>query len=621
MKKSLAALVIFVLCLTLSLCTLAESAGKVEIAFKIGDSVLTINGVETEVETPYVVDGTTLVPLRVITEAFGSQVDWEGSTKTITLTYPDVNIVMQIGNKNVTVNSHTEELLQAPALSASGVTMVPLRFISETFGAEVGFNDETKAITVVKEAAAEEDNTLHGMTELERIGDSHYLWSMDTPSAMFMQDRSFDGLNTSFVNNSDKSTLNVLVYPYDPDINYDTQYADNKDSFKNMTLTKADRVTDDKGNKGGHFRAKDKAIIIDYLFYMGEKYNYLVIGTSPVENTNVQALYDIIDSFKLDFGSYSQTYNLSNVDADGNRLFSDEKYNFSVKLPADWWDNSNGAENEFQLNKISLDSSDYISIGIYSKNENVTADILAKKDRESNSEYYNTEYCMTSDVMSIKINKNISGVYYTQELSLSDEKTMYLTDVFFDLGDYVYNFAFHLFEKNDQLVNAAISSITAKELDSDKIGLILRNDLENSTYTTSNSSWELTLPSAWEEQSSSVTGAFYYHLKTGTALGVNVTKADGATVSEIQAAVVKLYGSLRDKYTVLDGVSTLEVGNISFSYFTYIETTGDETYYCTEYYALRDDKIYCFEEIAPKCCHDGPIDSEVQDIIKTLVSK
>ena len=48
---------------------------KVEIAFNVGDSILKINGIETEVETPYVTENnTTLVPLRVITEAFGAKV-------------------------------------------------------------------------------------------------------------------------------------------------------------------------------------------------------------------------------------------------------------------------------------------------------------------------------------------------------------------------------------------------------------------------------------------------------------------------------------------------------------------------------------------------------------------
>ena len=65
-----------ILAAALSLSTLAfaaEENSKVEISFKVGDSILSINGAKTEVETPYIAGaGTTLVPLRVITESFAA---------------------------------------------------------------------------------------------------------------------------------------------------------------------------------------------------------------------------------------------------------------------------------------------------------------------------------------------------------------------------------------------------------------------------------------------------------------------------------------------------------------------------------------------------------------------
>ena len=47
---------------------------KISIAFRIGDSTLKVNGSDVTVTTPYESNGTTLVPLRVITEAFGAEV-------------------------------------------------------------------------------------------------------------------------------------------------------------------------------------------------------------------------------------------------------------------------------------------------------------------------------------------------------------------------------------------------------------------------------------------------------------------------------------------------------------------------------------------------------------------
>ena len=78
---------------------------RVEISFRVGDETLMINGAPVTVEKPYVVGvGVTLVPLRVITEAFGAKVEWIAETKSITLEYPDVDILLQINNPIAEVN-------------------------------------------------------------------------------------------------------------------------------------------------------------------------------------------------------------------------------------------------------------------------------------------------------------------------------------------------------------------------------------------------------------------------------------------------------------------------------------------------------------------------------------
>ena len=202
-KKLIAAILAATTALSVAPFALAENDentnDKVEIAFNVGDSILKINGIETEVETPYVTENnTTLVPLRVITEAFGAKVDWDGDTQKITLTYPAVNIELQIGNIVATVNDHTETLLESPALSENGVTMVPLRFISETFGATVGYDNDTQAILVTKEKM-DNSSTVTGITDMTKTGDSYYLWSIDTPTQMKMADRTLDAMTTKFV--------------------------------------------------------------------------------------------------------------------------------------------------------------------------------------------------------------------------------------------------------------------------------------------------------------------------------------------------------------------------------------------------------------------------------------
>ena len=127
----------------------SEKMQNVEISFCIGDSILSINGNKVEVEAPYIAgEGVTLVPLRVISEAFGAEVNWDGETKTVTISHNDNNISVQIDNNTALVNGENKTLEEAPELTENGITMLPLRFISEELGATVGYEHETQAISV-----------------------------------------------------------------------------------------------------------------------------------------------------------------------------------------------------------------------------------------------------------------------------------------------------------------------------------------------------------------------------------------------------------------------------------------------------------------------------------------
>ena len=148
MKKIILLLLIITILSTLNITAFATD--KTEIEFSVGDETLLINKTPVTVVKPYVVgEGVTLVPVRVITEAFGAKVGWVEETSTVTLEYEDINIVLQLGNIIATVNEKEETLLSAPELTNSS-TMVPLRFISEKFGATVSYDEATERITVVK---------------------------------------------------------------------------------------------------------------------------------------------------------------------------------------------------------------------------------------------------------------------------------------------------------------------------------------------------------------------------------------------------------------------------------------------------------------------------------------
>ena len=122
-------------------------------AVRADDIQIVVNGETLQTETPAViVNERTLVPLRAVTEALGCSVAWDGDTQGITLTDGEYLYFTWIGRDHMfattsmALKGHT--VLDAPPVIMNDFTMVPLRAISEMFGAEVGWDDATRTVTV-----------------------------------------------------------------------------------------------------------------------------------------------------------------------------------------------------------------------------------------------------------------------------------------------------------------------------------------------------------------------------------------------------------------------------------------------------------------------------------------
>ncbi len=100
--------------------------------------VLMVNGDAVGDADAIIKNGTTLVPLRFISERFGANVAWDSDTKTVVINNADTSIKCQIGDSAVIVNGERRETTN-PAEIVDGRTYVPLRAISTAFGAEVGY--------------------------------------------------------------------------------------------------------------------------------------------------------------------------------------------------------------------------------------------------------------------------------------------------------------------------------------------------------------------------------------------------------------------------------------------------------------------------------------------------
>lgn len=90
---------------------------------------------------------TTYVPMRAIFEALGATVEWNSSTQAITARKNDIEIKLAINNNKATINGESSYLASPPKL-VDGTTVVPLRFISEALGAGVSWDGATRTVTI-----------------------------------------------------------------------------------------------------------------------------------------------------------------------------------------------------------------------------------------------------------------------------------------------------------------------------------------------------------------------------------------------------------------------------------------------------------------------------------------
>ncbi|MFM1652411.1 copper amine oxidase N-terminal domain-containing protein [Brevibacillus sp. B_LB10_24] len=98
-------------------------------------------------QPPTQINGSTLVPMRTIFEKLGVDVTWHQETSSITATKGSTKISLTIDKPTATVNGQTITLGTPPRLINS-YTMVPIRFVSESLGAEVNWDEGSKTVFI-----------------------------------------------------------------------------------------------------------------------------------------------------------------------------------------------------------------------------------------------------------------------------------------------------------------------------------------------------------------------------------------------------------------------------------------------------------------------------------------
>jgi hypothetical protein len=113
------------------------------------DINVTVNGntVNFRGQGPVMSQDRVFVPLRGVFQRMGAHVDWDPSTQTVSADRGQTHVRLTIGLRTASINGQPTNLDLPPQIM-EGVTMVPLRFVSEALGGTVDWNSQDETVMI-----------------------------------------------------------------------------------------------------------------------------------------------------------------------------------------------------------------------------------------------------------------------------------------------------------------------------------------------------------------------------------------------------------------------------------------------------------------------------------------
>ena len=121
-----------------------------QITLTIGKTEATVwNEVKSNDVAPIIRNDRTMLPARFVTENLGATVEWIGEEQKVLITKDDMKIEIYIDSDKAYVNGE-EVILDSPAFIENDRTYTPVRFIAETLGVTVDWDEETQQVIITK---------------------------------------------------------------------------------------------------------------------------------------------------------------------------------------------------------------------------------------------------------------------------------------------------------------------------------------------------------------------------------------------------------------------------------------------------------------------------------------
>ncbi|HEY8529350.1 MAG TPA: copper amine oxidase N-terminal domain-containing protein, partial [Paenibacillaceae bacterium] len=121
---------------------------RAEIVLKSGSTEAVRNGEAIRLDAaPFQQDGVTYVPLRFIADSLGGSVLWDNGLKRVTVLRDFDMVELRVNSPDMTVNGVRQAAAASP-LIRNGRVMVPVRVVAEQLGLQVVWDGQAKTITI-----------------------------------------------------------------------------------------------------------------------------------------------------------------------------------------------------------------------------------------------------------------------------------------------------------------------------------------------------------------------------------------------------------------------------------------------------------------------------------------
>lgn len=466
MKKLISCILLF--------CILLTSAAVIK-AEDVSVSVV-LNGSLLEFDVPpQIIDGRTMVPVRKIFESLGALVEWNDETRTVTATTKTRVVIMQIDNNVINVNGD-EIVLDVPPMIVADRTLVPVRAASEGLGALVEWDDSAKTviITVEDEFASLEERLKN--TTKTKIGDAFYNWSIDIPKDLPLSVLAPDGVYFEFSDEymNEIVSLNVAVAE---NATIETIKQFELDYVYDNSLTLISQTVEENTDGVQYVRT-----VYEYNYYtnrfhgdsrmfLKDGYVYSLYTRCYADDEDIVYYKSIADSFKFEYDKIL-CEPLQKIENE-MRWYNNEKYHFGFYVPAGWTYLSANNQVVFLSGEVeNATSLGMMGVSVFSVAEGESIEEYAQKSKAAYLKMYENykDVLTQSEIQEVTVNGN-TGVYYTDRISSSDLES-YHHDMFFYLGDYVYNFSLSFINTDSSVADDVINSFTAETPTQNEFGYL-----------------------------------------------------------------------------------------------------------------------------------------------------